>query len=63
MTRLNRSVESKDQLCFSYTPNDRTRIYNSSLLTGAFLARASQTFSNSDFLDLARRSLRYGVEQ
>ena len=62
-TRLNRAVESNDQLCFSYTPNDRTRIYNSSLLVGAFLAHASRTFAIPDYLDLARRSMAYGAAQ
>ena len=38
-TRLNRSFESADEVCFSYTPNDKMQIYNSSALTGAFLAR------------------------
>ncbi len=62
-TRLNHSFATKDLLCFSYTPNDRTRIYNSSLLTGAFLARAGQSIGNRNYLDLAQRSMRYAVEQ
>ena len=39
-TRLNRSYESADEVCFSYTPNDKTLIYNSSALAGVLLARA-----------------------
>lgn len=37
--RLHRSIDEPNALCFSYTPSDRTRIFNSSALTAAFLAR------------------------
>ena len=35
---LNRSFESKDEICFSYTPLDKTVIFNASLLAGEVLA-------------------------
>ena len=33
-SRLQRSFESEDEVCFSYTPNGKTWIYNSSALVG-----------------------------
>jgi hypothetical protein len=58
-TRLNRSVDSDSQLCFSYTPDDRTFIFNSSALAGAFLARLAAGSSFSEYLEMARRVMRY----
>ncbi|MEJ7711024.1 MAG: hypothetical protein WKF84_14450 [Pyrinomonadaceae bacterium] len=34
---LQRSVETKDEVCFSYTPIDNTRVFNASLLAGEAL--------------------------
>jgi hypothetical protein len=56
-TRLNRSFESADEVCFSYTPNDKMLIYNSSALTGAFLARAGRLSGNENYLSLARKAM------
>jgi len=39
-TELNRSIETTDEVCFSYTPIDHTKIYNASLLAGEVLAYA-----------------------
>src|SRR5947209_1240727 len=35
---LNRGDETNDEVCFSYTPLDRTRVFNASLLAGEALA-------------------------
>jgi hypothetical protein len=51
--RLQRSFESDDELCFSYTPNDRTLIYNSSALVAAFLSR----IAGEENLALARKAM------
>jgi hypothetical protein len=56
-SRLNRSFESADEVCFSYTPNDKMLIYNSSALTGAFLARAGRLSGNENYLSLARKAM------
>jgi hypothetical protein len=56
-SRLNRSYESADAICFSYTPNDKTLIYNSSALAGAFLARTGKLRGNRAYLSLARKAL------
>ncbi len=54
-SRLKRSFESADEVCFSYTPNDQTLIYNSSALVGVFLARAGSLRGNEAYLSLARK--------
>lgn len=57
--RLNRSVDLKDQLCFSYTPSNRTMIYNSSALVSCFLARLAHKTGNQEYFELAQRSMNY----
>ncbi len=61
--RLNRSVDTKERICFSYSPSDRTRIYNSSALAGALLARLADADHEVEYLSLARRSMRYLADQ
>ena len=57
--RLNRSFESDDQVCFSYTPSDKTLIYNSSALAGAFLARVGSLRGSAEYLGLARKAMTF----
>jgi hypothetical protein len=61
--RLNRSVDSPRETCFSYTPDDHTRIYNSSALAGALLARLSTIADWKKGRELAERSMRYIAQQ
>lgn len=63
VTRLNRSVDTPEHLCISYTPADETRIYNSSALAGAYLARLASHGFNAEYLDLARRIMSYVRDQ
>ncbi len=56
-TRLNRSVESADELCFSYSPGDRTQIYNSSALAAVFLARVGSWREDQEYLSLAHKAM------
>ncbi|MGC2400881.1 MAG: hypothetical protein WA510_13905 [Acidobacteriaceae bacterium] len=56
-SRLNRSFESPEEICFSYTPNDITQIFNSSALAGALLARAGKLTGGEAYLSLARKSM------
>jgi hypothetical protein len=56
-TRLHRSFESADEICFSYTPNDKTLIYNSSALTAVFLARIGSLRENQKYLSLAHKAM------
>jgi hypothetical protein len=58
-TRLAKSVNEKEQVCFSYTPNDRTRIFNNSALVGAFLARIDQLQQLELYSHCARRALQF----
>lgn len=56
---LNRSVDRDDEICFSYTPIDRTVIYNASLLAGECLARVGSIRGNDMYLDIAARTARF----
>ena len=40
---LNRSEETTDEVCFSYSPLDNTRVFNASLLAGETLAKVGST--------------------
>ncbi len=59
VTRLNRSFDSPEELCFSYTPENRTLIYNSSLLVGALLARIAAGGGPAEYYHLARRTMQF----
>ena len=61
VTRLNRSVHEREQICFSYTPHDRTRIFNNSALIGALLARLSDCPGLSHYGELARKVMQFLV--
>jgi rhamnogalacturonyl hydrolase YesR len=63
VTRLDRSVDTATSLCFSYTPWQKTQIYNSSALAAAFLARLGSKIENSEYLHLARRAMHYLVAE
>jgi hypothetical protein len=60
---LNRSEESSDEVCFSYSPLDRTRVFNASLLAGEVLARVGKLLGEASLLDLAERSALYVVRR
>ena len=60
---LNRPVETEDELCFSYTPVDKTQIYNASLLAGECLARVGAINGNADYLEMAARTARFIVRR
>lgn len=59
VTRLNRSWNAPEELCFSYTPDNRTLIYNNSVLVGALLARVGARAGNSEYVELARRAMQF----
>ncbi|HEX8284666.1 MAG TPA: hypothetical protein VF588_14975 [Pyrinomonadaceae bacterium] len=56
---LNRSDETDDEVCFSYTPLDRTRVFNASLLAGEALASAGAITGPRVWGDYALRAARY----
>lgn len=60
---LNRTVDTSDELCFSYSPNDHTRVYNASLLAAETLAAVGALIGEKEYVDLATRAARYVVRQ
>ncbi len=60
---LNRSEESADEVCFSYSPLDRTRVFNASLLAGEVLASVGALTGENDLVDWGLRAARYVVRR
>ncbi len=63
VSRLNRTVDTAEDLCLSYTPADRGRVYNSSALAAAFLARLGALCGFPEGYNLARRVMHYLVRE
>ena len=63
VSRLNRPVETDDELCFSYTPVDHSIIYNANLLAGECLARVGAITGNSKYLEMAAKTARFVVRR
>lgn len=59
---LKRPHEDADTVCFSYTPRDRSLIFNASLLAGETLASASAFVDDQELSELAAKSARYVIE-
>ncbi|HEX8501845.1 MAG TPA: hypothetical protein VF659_14775 [Pyrinomonadaceae bacterium] len=60
---LSRSDETEAEVCFSYTPLDRTRVFNASLLAGEALASAGAITGPRRWGDYALRAARYVVRR
>ncbi len=56
---LKRTVESDDEICFSYSPLDDTRIFNASLLAAEILASVATLTKETELCDHATRAARY----
>lgn len=63
VTGLGRIDETDDEVCFSYTPVDRTVIFNASLLAGESLARAGTATGNAEYLELAAKAVRFVIRR
>lgn len=60
---LNRSDETADELCFSYSPLDHTRVFNASLLAAEVLATVGRLTKEESLCDMAMRATRYVVRR
>ncbi len=56
---LNRCEESADEVCFSYSPLDQTRVFNASLLAGEVLASVGALTRENDLVAGGMRAARY----
>ena len=63
LSDLGRIDETKDEVCFSYTPVDRTVIFNASLLAGECLARAGTATGNDKYLEMAAKAVRFVIRR
>jgi hypothetical protein len=60
---LNRSQDSADEVCFSYSPLDRTRVFNASLFAGETLATVGKLTGEQSLIDWANRAAMYVVRR
>jgi hypothetical protein len=60
---LNRGDETGEEFCFSYTPLDRTRVFNASLLAAETLAVVGALTGEGELKDTAVRAARYVVRR
>ncbi len=63
LSDLNRSEESKHEVCFSYSPLDRTRVFNANLLAAEILASVGQLTREASLCEWAQRATRYVVRR
>lgn len=60
---LNRIGETETEVCFSYTPLDKSGIFNASLLAGECLASVGVLTQNQAYLHLAEKTARYVLQR
>ena len=60
---LTRSVETDSELCFSYTPQAPTRIFNASLLAAETLQTVGALTAEEELLEAALKATRYVVNR
>jgi hypothetical protein len=60
---LNRADETEDEVCFSYSPLDHTRVFNASLLAAETLAAVGALTNEQELGDWARRATRYVIRR
>lgn len=58
---LPRTVETPDEICFSYAPGSETQIFNASLLAAEVLACVGKLTGENELSDVASRAARYVV--
>lgn len=60
---LQQSAEGEGEMCFSYTPHDRTRVFNASLLAGETLASVGALTGERGLCEAAASAARYVVRR
>jgi hypothetical protein len=60
---LKRTSESSDEVCFSYSPLDQTRVFNASLLAAEVLATIGKQVNDPGLSEWARRATLYVVRR
>lgn len=55
--------ETQGEICFSYSPIDKTRVFNASLLAAEILATVGAMTNDKSLIDLAVRGARYVVRR
>ena len=63
LTGLNRSIETKDEVCFSYTPIDHSVIFNASLLAGECLASVAAITGEHEYREMAAKTVRFVIRR
>lgn len=60
---LKRTVETHEEVCFSYSPLDNTKIFNASLLAAETLVTVGALTKETELCDFAIRAARYVVRK
>jgi len=60
---LKRTIDTNEEVCFSYSPSDSTQIFNASLLAAETLASVGVLTEETEFCDLALRAARYVIRR
>jgi len=56
-------MESESELCFSYTPVDKSRVHNANLLAAAYLARLFTKTAGNEFYRASLKAARFSVNR
>lgn len=63
LSDLNRGDKTDREVCFSYSPLDRSRVFNASLLAAETLAAVGKLTKEDSLCDLAIRATRYVINR
>ena len=63
LSDLKRTVETPDEVCFSYSPSDSTQIFNASLLAAETLASVGTLTGETEFCELAQKAARFVIRR
>jgi len=60
---LNQTGDRSDELCFSYSPLDQTRVFNASLMAAEVLGTVGGMLKEESLCDMAMRAARYVIRR